>query len=93
MPKFVIERNIPGASKLSRQQLGEIAAKSNAVVAGSGRALCLGRRATLPATRSTASTRRKAPTRSTGMHSEGGFPADKVTEIAAMIGPQTANGA
>ena len=36
MPRFVIERNIPGASELSPQQLSEIAAKSNAVVAGLG---------------------------------------------------------
>ncbi len=36
MPKFIIERNIPGANTLSPQELQEIAAKSNAVAAGLG---------------------------------------------------------
>ncbi|MCK5364228.1 MAG: DUF4242 domain-containing protein, partial [Gammaproteobacteria bacterium] len=34
MPRFIIERNIPGANTLSAQELKDIAAKSNAVVAG-----------------------------------------------------------
>jgi hypothetical protein len=33
MPKYVIERNIPGAGTLSAAELYEIAAKSNAVLA------------------------------------------------------------
>jgi hypothetical protein len=32
MPKYIIERNIPGASKLSATELHEISAKSNAVL-------------------------------------------------------------
>ena len=36
MPKFIIERNIPGANTLSPQELRDISAKSNAVVAGLG---------------------------------------------------------
>ena len=91
MPRFVIERNIPGASKLSPQQLSEIAAKSNAVVAGLGepyiwdmsyvagdKIYCIHE------AESAESIYRHAR--------EGGFPADKVTEIVAIIGPQTANG-
>jgi len=34
MPTFIIEREIPGASTLTRQELADIAAKSNEVVAG-----------------------------------------------------------
>ena len=36
MPTFIIERTVPGASELSPDQLKDIAAKSNAVVAGLG---------------------------------------------------------
>jgi hypothetical protein len=36
MPLFVIERNIPDASKLTPEQLRGISAKSCAVVAGLG---------------------------------------------------------
>ena len=89
MPRFVIERNIPGASELSPQQLSEIAAKSNAVVAGLGepyvwdmsyvagdKIYCIHE------AESAEMIYRHAR--------EGGFPADKVTEIVATIGPQTA---
>lgn len=34
MPKFVIERSIPGAGTLSAEELREISAKSNSVLAG-----------------------------------------------------------
>jgi len=36
MPTYVIEREIPGAGKLSPQQLKDISAKSNEVVVGLG---------------------------------------------------------
>ena len=36
MPTYVIEREIPGADKLSSQQLKDILAKSNEVVDGLG---------------------------------------------------------
>jgi hypothetical protein len=34
MPTFIIEREIPGASTLTHQELADITAKSNEVVAG-----------------------------------------------------------
>ena len=89
MPKFVIERTIPGASKLSPQQLSEIAAKSNAVVDGLGvpyvwdlsyvagdKFYCI------HDAESAEAIYRHAR--------EGGFPADLVAEVAAVIGPHTA---
>jgi hypothetical protein len=92
VPTFVIERNVPGASKLSAEQLREISAKSNAVVAGLGvpykwdmsyvagdKIYCIHEAESADAIYRHAR--------------EGGFPADKVTEIAAIIGPQTADGA
>ena len=36
MPTFMIEREIPGASTLTREELADITAKSNDVVAGLG---------------------------------------------------------
>lgn len=89
MPKFLIERNIPGASTLSAEQLKDISAKSNEVVAGLGvpynwvtsyvagdKIYCL----------------HEADSAETIYRhaSEGGFPADLVTEVASEIGPSTA---
>ncbi len=36
MPKFVIERDLPGAGKLTRQELQSISQKSCAVISGLG---------------------------------------------------------
>jgi hypothetical protein len=36
MPKFVIERNLPGAGKLSSQELRDISAQSNKVITDLG---------------------------------------------------------
>ncbi len=92
MPTFVIERNIPGADRLSAEELKEISVKSNQVVAGLGepykwitsyvagdKVYCVHEAANADVVRRHAR--------------EGGFPADKVTEVAAVIGPQTAMGA
>lgn len=91
MPKYLIERNIPGASKLNAEQLQGISAKSNDVVAGLGvpyewvtsyvagdKIYCVHQ------AESAEIIYRHAR--------EGGFPADLVTEIASQIGPATANG-
>lgn len=89
MPKFIVERNIPGASMLTKDELREISAKSNAVVAGLGepytwltsyvagdKVYCVHE-----ATSAEAIYRHAK---------EGGFPADKVTKVEAEIGPETA---
>jgi hypothetical protein len=91
MPKFIIERNIPGANTLTAQELRDIAAKSNAVVAGLGepytwvtsyvagdKIYCVHEAKSAEAIYKHAR--------------EGGFPADSVTEVASVIGPTTANG-
>ncbi len=89
MKTFVIERNIPGADRLTRDELKAISAKSCDVVAGLGvpykwitsyvagdKIYCVHEAESADAIRSHAR--------------EGGFPADKVVEVAAIIGPQTA---
>ena len=89
MPTFIIEREIAGADRLSANELKEISAKSNEVVAGLGvpykwltsyvagdKIYCVHE------AESAEMIERHAR--------EGGFPANKVTEIAVFIGPQTA---
>lgn len=89
MPTFVIERDIPGAADLTADQLKAISAKSNEVVSGLGvpyrwitsyvagdKIYCV----------------HEAPSAEAVLqHARaGGFPADKVTEVSAFIGPSTA---
>lgn len=89
MTQFIIERNIPGASTLSPEELRDISTKSCEVVAGLGepytwitsyvagdKIYCVHEAQSADAIRKHAR--------------EGGFPADMVTEIAAVIGPSTA---
>jgi len=91
MPKFIIERNIPGADTLSREELRDIAAKSNDVMAGLGE----------PYTWITSyvagdkiyCVHEAQSAEAIYKHSrEGGFPADSVVEVAAVIDPTTAGG-
>jgi hypothetical protein len=90
MPLFVIEREIPGADKLSAEELRGIAARSNDVVAGLGepytwvtsyvagdKVYCVHEAASAAIIEEHARI--------------AGFPANKVTEVAAVIGPSTAN--
>lgn len=91
MTTFIIERNIPGASELTEEQLAEIAATSNAVVddldvpytwhhsyVAGDKVYCVHE------TDDIETVRRHARA--------GGFPADLVVEVAARFGPESANG-
>lgn len=89
MQTYVIERNIPGADKLSAAELRDIAAKSNEVVAGLGvpyrwiTSYVAGDKIYCVHEAESGEIIRR--------HAElGGFPADKVTVVAATIGPATA---
>ncbi len=92
MPRFIIERNIPGANTLSAQELKDIAAKSNAVVAGLDE----------PYTWVTSyvagdkiyCVHEAESAESIYKHAqEGGFPVDSVIEVSAEIDPSTGQGA
>ena len=92
MPTYIIERDIPGAETLSADELREIATKSNDVVARMG----------VPYTWLTSYVAgdkfyciHEAPSSDDiERHArDGGFPANKVTEVASIIGPQTATSA
>jgi hypothetical protein len=89
MPKFVIERNLPGAGKLSAKELQAISQKSNAVLRSLGpeiqwvqsyvtddKIYCV------YVAPSEELIRKHAK--------EGGFPADRITPIRTMIDPTTA---
>ena len=91
MPRFIIERNIPGANTLSAQELKDIAVKSNAVVAGLDE----------PYTWVTSyvagdkiyCVHEAESAESIYKHAqEGGFPVDSVIEVSAEIDPSTGQG-
>lgn len=91
MPKYVIERDVPGASQMSAQELQAIAATSNRALAEMGvpyhwlqtfvagdKLYCV----------------HIAPDEATvRQHAErGGFPVTSVAEVSATIDPTTADG-
>lgn len=90
MTTFVIERNIPGAAQLTPEQLREISATSNEVVDGLGVAYTwhhsyvAGDKIYCVHETDDADTIREHAKR-------GGFPADVVVEVAAVIRPETGN--
>lgn len=90
MATFLIERNIPGASNLTKDQLRDISAASNAVVEGLGvpytwqRSYVAGDKLYCVHETDHIDTIREHAAR-------GNFPVDVVVEIAAVIGPETAN--
>ncbi|MFA6155762.1 DUF4242 domain-containing protein [Mesorhizobium sp.] len=90
MPTFIIEREIAGADRLSASELKEISARSNEVVAGLGvpykwitsyvagdKIYCVHEAESADVIERHAR--------------EAGFPANKVTLLAASIGPMTAD--
>ncbi|HEY8381317.1 MAG TPA: DUF4242 domain-containing protein [Microvirga sp.] len=90
MPKFMIERNIPGASALTPDQLRDISAKSNAVVAGLGEPYTW--HTSFVAGDKIYCVHEAESAEAIYRHAqEGGFPADKVVPISEVIGPDTAN--
>ena len=90
MATFMIERTVPGASELTPEQLKDIAVTSNGVVDGLGvaytwhQSFVAGDKIYCVHETDDAETVREHARR-------GGFPADSVVEVAAVIGPQTAD--
>ena len=91
MPKYVIEREIPGAGKLSAQELQAISRKSCGVLNGLGpqiqwvqsyvtgdKVYCVYIAPNEEMVREHAR--------------QGGFPANRVSEVASVIDPTTAEG-
>ena len=90
MPTYIIEREIPGASRLTEDELRGITAKSNEVVEGLAcdytwrHSYVAGDKIYCLHETDDAETIREHARR-------GGFPADVVVEVAAEIGPETAH--
>lgn len=91
MRTFIIERNIDGAGMLSPDELADIAAASNEVVAGLGVPY---RWVTSYVAGDKIYCVHEADDEAAILeHARcGGFPADLVTEVAATFGPETAAG-
>ncbi|WP_170609069.1 DUF4242 domain-containing protein [Ruegeria arenilitoris] len=89
MPKFIVERNVPGADQLSTEELCDIAAKSNSVVAGLGVPYVWHH--TYAAGDKLYCVHEADSAEEIYRHAkEGGFPADLVSEIKNTFGPETA---
>jgi hypothetical protein len=89
MPRFLIEREIPGASEFTHEDLVQIARTSNAAVASLGvpytwvTSYVAGDKVYCVHDAEDAETVREHALR-------GGFPANSVTQISAVFGPHTA---
>ncbi|MGZ6896800.1 MAG: DUF4242 domain-containing protein [Acidimicrobiia bacterium] len=88
MPKYVIERELPGAGKLSNEELQAISAKSNSVIATLGPEI---RWLQSYVTTDKIYCVYVAPDEDIIFeHARcGGFPADSVTMVSAVIDPST----
>jgi hypothetical protein len=92
MPKFVIERDLPGAGSLSPEQLQAIAAKSNSVLNELGpdvqwlQSYVTGDKIYCVYIAPSADLIREHAAR-------GGFPANKINEVKTVIDPTTGEAA
>jgi hypothetical protein len=90
MTRFLIERNVPGASGLSAHELRAISVKSNAVVASLG--VPYKWETTFVAGDKLYCIHEAESAEAVYRHArEGGFPADLVSEVKSVIGPATAD--
>jgi hypothetical protein len=89
MPKYVIEREIPGAGSLSTEQLKGISQKSCGVLQGMGPQI---QWVESFVTKDKIYCVYVAPNEAMVREhaKQGGFPANSVAEVKAMIGPTTA---
>ena len=89
MPKYVIERDLPGAGKLSEDELRSISQKSNKIISELGPEL---RWLTSYVTEDKLYCVYVAPDQDIiEEHARcGGFPVDKITKVSAVIDPSTA---
>ena len=91
MQKFLIEREIPGAHELTPEQLQAIAVKSNAVLAGMPGVQWVQSYVTSDRITCVYIAPDEAAVRAHAFN--GGFPADRVSEIRAIFDPTTEDGA
>ena len=90
MPKYVIEREVPGAGKLSTKELQEISMTSNKVIRDMGPEIQWNQSYI---TGDKIYCEYIAPNKEMVMdHAKrGGFPADRISEVATIIDPTSAD--
>lgn len=91
MPTFIIEREIPGASDLTHDQLQEIAKKSNAVVESLGVPYTW-HHSYVAGDKVYCVHETDDPETIVEHARRGSFPANVVAEVANVFGPRTADG-
>lgn len=92
MPKFIIERNLPGASKLSAVELQQISAKSNSVLRELGPAVQWVQ-SFVAGDKIYCVYNADKPELIQEHARCGGFPADLIVKVAAVIDPTTGESA
>ena len=90
MPKYVIERELPGAGKLSREQLQQVAQKSNGVIKTLG-ADKIQWVESFVADDKLYCVYNAASSNIIAEHAKcGGFPANRITQVRNIMDPTTA---
>ena len=92
MPRYIIERELPGAGRLTAAELREVARKSNEVLTRLGPAI-VWEESFVAADRIYCLYSAPSPELIREHARQGGFPADRISEIVTVIGPATAEGA
>ena len=89
MPEYVIERDLPGAGRLTKEELRGISEKSNEVLKRLGAAIEW-KESYVTDDRIYCLYRAPSPELIREHARQGGFPADRITEVRSRICPLTA---
>ena len=89
MPRYIIERELPGAGRLTADELRAVARKSNEVLARLGPEITW-HHSHVSADRLYCEYTAPSPELIREHARQGGFPADRISEIGTVISPATA---
>ena len=90
MPRYIIERELPGAGRLTADELRAVARKSNEVLAGLGPEITW-HQSHVASDRLFCEYSAPSPELIREHARQGGFPADRISEILRVISPRTAD--
>lgn len=91
MERYVVERTLPGAGSLSEQELRDLSAKSNEVLAGMGDEVSWVQ-SYVTDDKLYCVYDASDPERIEQHARQGGFPCDRVSSVRGVIGPETESG-
>jgi hypothetical protein len=89
MPRYIIEREVPAAGRLTADELRAIAGKSNEVLARLGPEI-IWHQSYVTTDRLYCEYTAPSPELIREHARQGGFPADRISEIVTVISPETA---